>query len=106
MTADDKRSTQQIETDLERTREELARSVDQLSTMIDPRVQIQGAKDNLKAALDRSKDSAQHAAEGAGAKARSLLEEVKQGDPKAIGTVGAGLAIVAAAVTILARRAR
>lgn len=106
MTAEEKRTPQDIEADLARTRAELARSVDELSTMIDPRTQVREAKDNLKAALHRSKESAQHAGEGAGAKAKSLLEDVRTGDPKAIGILGAGVAVVAAAAALLARRGR
>lgn len=106
MTAEEKRSAEDIEADLERTRAELAKSVDELSTMIDPRVQMREAKDKLKAAVGRSKDSAQHATEGVEVKAKSLLDDVKNGDPKAIGIVGAAVATIAAATVVLARRSR
>lgn len=106
MSAEEKRTPQDIEADLARTRAELARSVDELSTMIDPRTQVREAKDNLKAALHRSKESVQHAGEGAEAKAKSLLEDARNGDAKAIGILGAGVAAIATAAALLARKSR
>ncbi|HLT83894.1 MAG TPA: DUF3618 domain-containing protein [Phototrophicaceae bacterium] len=92
-----KRTPEEIEADLARTRQELASSVDELSTMLDPRVQLKEAKENISTA-------AKHAVDGAGAKAQAFLEDVKSGDPKAIGLVGAGAAAVAAVIALAARR--
>ncbi|WP_413451941.1 DUF3618 domain-containing protein [Georgenia phoenicis] len=104
MSGQEKRTPEQIEADLARTRQELASSVDELSTMLDPREQLKDAKSNLKAALARTRESAQHAAKGAGAKAQSLLDDVKGGDPKAIGIVGAGVAALAVVAKLATRR--
>lgn len=106
MSAEEKRTAQDIETDLARTRAELAESVDELSTMIDPRVQVREAKENVTAAVHRSKDAAQHAAAGARLKVRSLLDDARGGDPKALGVLGAGALALAAAATAWARRGR
>jgi len=98
-TGQGKRTPEQIEADLARTRQELASSVDELSTMLDPRVQLKEAKENISSA-------AKHAVDGAGAKAQSILDDAKSGDPKAIGILGAGVAAVAAVVALAARRSR
>ena len=49
MSGQEKRTPEQIQADLARTREELARSVDELSTRLDPRVQLEETKANLRA---------------------------------------------------------
>lgn len=104
MSGQDKRTPEQIEADLARTRVELASSVDELSSMLDPREQIKDATSNLRAALSRTGESARHAAKAAETKAQALLEDVKAGDPKAIGIVGAGVAAVAVLTAIASRR--
>ncbi|HLT83727.1 MAG TPA: DUF3618 domain-containing protein [Phototrophicaceae bacterium] len=104
--SDDKRTPEQIQADLARTRQELAGSVDELSTMLDPREQIKEARTSLKAAVSRTGESARHAAKGAETKAQSLLDDAKGGDPKAIGIVGAGAAALALVITVVARRSR
>ena len=106
MSGQAKRTPEEIQADLVRTREELASSVDELSTMLDPREQFKQAKDNIKAAFSRSGDSARHAAKDAESKAQSLLGDLKAGDPKAIGIVGAGVATVAVVTVLAVRRAR
>jgi len=93
----EKRTPEQIEADLVRTREELASSVDELSTMLDPRVQLKEAKENISSA-------AKNAVDDVSAKASSVLDRVKAGDPKAIGILGAGAAAVAAVIALAARR--
>jgi len=93
----EKRTPEQIEADLVRTREELASSVDELSTMLDPRVQLKEAKENISSA-------AKNAVDDVTAKAGSVLDRVKAGDPKAIGILGAGAAAVAAVIALAARR--
>ena len=95
--SEDKRTPEEIEADLARTRMELADSVNELSTMLDPRVQLKEAKANITA-------SAKHSAAAAEAKARSFVDDVKSGDPKAVGILGAGLATVAALAALAARR--
>ncbi|PYF98425.1 Protein of unknown function [Georgenia satyanarayanai] len=106
MSDQDKRTPEQIQADLARTRQELAGSVDELSSMLDPREQIKEARSSLKAAVGRTGESARHAAKAAEAKAQSLLDDAKGGDPKAIGIVGAGVAALAAVLTVAARRSR
>ena len=93
----DNRTPEEIEADLARTRMDLADSVNELSTMLDPRVQLKAAKTNIAT-------SAKHSAAAAEAKARSFLDDVKSGDPKAVGFLSAGLATVAAVAALAARR--
>lgn len=106
MSEQDKRTPEQVEADLARTRQELAASVDELSTMLDPREQIKDVKANVKAAVDRSTEAAKHAVDGAGVKAQSFLDDVKSGDPKAIGIAGAGAAALGILAALVARRSR
>lgn len=97
--SEQKRTPEEIEADLARTRVDLADSVDELTTMLDPRVQLKEATSNISAA-------AKHAAKGAEAKAQSFMEDVKAGDPKAVGIVGAGVAAAALIAALAARRSR
>lgn len=106
MSGQEKRTPEQIQADLARTREELARSVDELSTRLDPRVQLQETKANLKAALDRAAESGRQAARSAQVKTQALLDDAKDGDPKAIGIIGGAAAGVALLVALAARRNR
>lgn len=89
MTSDEqttrKRTAAEIEADLRRNREELTRTVDQISDKIDPRAQ-------LKAAGDAGKD---------------FVEDVKAGEPRAVQIAGGVAAAVAGVVgLILVRRNR
>ncbi len=94
--SDQKRTPEQIQEDLARTRVELADSVDELTTMLDPREQLKDAKANLRSA-------AEHGVKTARTRAQALLEDVKSGDPKALGVVG-GVAAVAVLAVVARRR--
>lgn len=71
-----KRTAAEIEADLKRSREELTRTVDEITDRVDPRRQAQVAAD----------------------KGRAFVEEVKAGEPRAVQIVGGALAAVAGVV--------
>lgn len=71
-----KRTAAEIEADLRRSREELTRTVDELSDRVDPRRQAQAAAD----------------------KGRAFVEDVKAGEPRAVQIAGGVLAAVAGVV--------
>lgn len=73
-----KRTAAEIEADLAKTREELTRTVDELSGRLDPRNQAKAAAD----------------------KGRAFVDDVKSGEPRAVRVVGGVLAAVAGIVGI------
>ena len=80
-----KRSAAEIEADLRRTREELTRTVDEISDRLDPRRQAQAAAD----------------------KGRAFVEDVRAGEPRAVQIAGGVLAAIAGLVGIaILRRSR
>jgi len=80
-----KRSAAEIEADLRRTREELTRTVDEISDRLDPRRQAQAAAD----------------------KGRAFVEDVRAGEPRAVQIAGGALAAIAGLVGIaILRRSR
>jgi hypothetical protein len=79
-----KRTAEEIEADLARTRSELTRTVNELSDRLDPRTQVEAAR---TAATE---------------KARTFADDVRTGEPRAVAVAGGavaflGLLIVAAA---------
>ncbi|UFU02630.1 DUF3618 domain-containing protein [Ruania suaedae] len=83
-----KRSAAQIEADLAATREELTRTVDELSERVDPRRQVKEATEKARTEVS------------------SFVAGLKAGDPKAIGIAGAAAATVLAIVGLSVRRHR
>lgn len=80
-----KRSAAEIEADLRRTREELTRTVDEISDRLDLRRQAQAAAD----------------------KGRAFVEDVRAGEPRAVQIAGGALAAIAGLVGIaILRRSR
>jgi len=91
-----KRSAAEIEADLRRTREELTRTVDELSDRLDPRTQVNAVKDQAKVLAD-----------GATKQAKTFVDDVKAGDTKAVSIAGAAAAVVAGIIGIsVLRRSR
>lgn len=80
-----KRTAAEIEADLERTREELTRAVDDLSARVDPRRQIEEIRRKARAKFS-----------GGSGEDKSFAESVKTGEPKAIAVLGAAAAVVLA----------
>ncbi|WP_156253141.1 DUF3618 domain-containing protein [Pseudactinotalea terrae] len=74
-----KRTAAEIEADLRRRREELTRTVDEISDRVDPRRQAQAAAD----------------------KGRAFVDDVKAGEPRAV-QIAAGVAAAVAGVLGLA----
>lgn len=73
-----KRTSAEIEADLQRSREELTRTVDELSDRLDPRRQAQAAAEQGK----------------------QFVENVRSGDPAAVRLAGGVAAVVAAVAGI------
>ncbi|WP_054952657.1 DUF3618 domain-containing protein [Flaviflexus massiliensis] len=81
-----KRSAADIEADLQRTREELTKTVNELSDRLNP-------KTNAKAAADQAKLKANEFV----ASARGVADDAGRGEPSAIGILAAAAATVALA---------
>lgn len=80
-----KRTAAEIENDLRRTREELTRTVDEISGKLDPKKQAQAAAD----------------------KGRAFVDEVKAGEPRAVQiAAGVGAAIAGIVGLAILRRNR
>ena len=80
-----KRTAAEIEADLQRTREELTRAVDELSARVDPRRQVEEIRNKARAKFS-----------SASAEGKSFADDLKAGKPKAIAVVGAAAAVVLA----------
>lgn len=83
-----KRTVAEIEADLQRTREELTRTVDELSGRVDPRRQVEEIRNQARAKFS-----------SASAQGKSFVDDVKAKDPKALGVLGAVAGVVAAITT-------
>lgn len=88
-----RRSQDEIEADLARTRLDLTNTVNELSDRLDPRAQVTAAK-----------DSARTAAKDAGDRAKEFKDDVAAGDPRSIGILAAGLAAAGVAILVKLRR--
>ncbi|MEE6271726.1 DUF3618 domain-containing protein [Georgenia wangjunii] len=104
--AKDTRSATQIESDLARTRAELTSTVNELSEMLDPRKQVENAKNSVREAVDRTSASARQTVEDLRVQAKNFLEDVKGGDPKSVGFLGAGVAVALTALVVRVKRGR
>ncbi|WP_154795929.1 DUF3618 domain-containing protein [Occultella kanbiaonis] len=91
-----KRTAAEIEADLLRTRAEITKNMDELTSRVDPRRQVRDLKDQAKNLADNTTEQA-----------KAFAGDVKAGEPRAIGIVGAAAAVVAAIVGIsVLRRSR
>lgn len=81
------RTPEQIQKDIELTRQQLTRTVDELTVKVDPRIKVEEAKTQAADMADRAK------AEG-----KRFVRKVKAGDPKALGVVGGAVALAALAL--------
>ncbi|MEZ7898941.1 MAG: DUF3618 domain-containing protein [Flaviflexus sp.] len=88
-----KRSAEDIEADLQRTREELTNAVNELTNRLNP-------KTNAKAAADQAKQKANEFA----ASARGVADDAGRGDASAIGILAAAAATVALAGYLLFKK--
>jgi hypothetical protein len=104
VSTDADRSREQIEADLARTRAELEGTVNELTEMLDPRRQVENVKENLRAAVARAGEAARVMIDDATVQAKNFAEDVKGGDPKSVGYLGAGVAVALAALALAARR--
>ena len=105
-----KRSAEQMEADLARTRAELTDTVNVLSERLSPKTQIENAKQTAKATAadlndkamawaDTATGKAAGFAETASVKAKDVVEEAAEGDPRAIAIIGG---VVAGAAALIA----
>ena len=105
-----KRSAEEIEADLARTRSELTDTVNLLSNRLSPKTQLDNAKQTAKATAadlnekamawaDTAAGKAASFAETASVKSKDVVEEAAEGDPKAIAIIGG---VVAGAAAIIA----
>ncbi len=88
-----KRSAEDIERDIRRTREDLTNSVNELAGPIDP-------KTNAKAAADAAKFKANEF----GNKAKGVANDATAGDPTSIGIVAGAVATAALAIYLILKR--
>lgn len=93
------RTVTEIQADLERTRSELTGSVDELAEMLDPRIKIAEAKANIKAAADEATASFKASTKG-------FVDDVKKGDPAAIGIAGGTVVTSAVLIAVMVKRGR
>ncbi|PFG40234.1 uncharacterized protein DUF3618 [Georgenia soli] len=87
-----KRTPAEIEADLAKTRIDLTNTVNELSDRLDPRAQVDAAKESAKAA-----------ANAASARAKGFKDDVAAGDPKTLGVLAAGLATAGIAILLRLR---
>jgi len=90
------RTRGEIEADLQRTRQELTASVDELATMLHPKTQLAEAKKAVSAGARRSASRIRDAV-------RDVTARAKSGDPKVLGVIG-GLVATTVVVTLVVRR--
>lgn len=88
-----KRSADQIEADLARTREELAATIDALADKVSPKLQAARAAEHAKAKAASVSDAA-----------KGFAGNVAHGKPKAIAVVAAVLGLAAGAIVLAAKR--
>ena len=92
-----KRSVAEIKADLDREREAISRTVDDLADRVDPRA-------HAAAAAQRATDVATETVEIAREKATDFVEDVRSGQPRALAIIGGAVAAVAAIVAISVRK--
>ncbi|MCF2706081.1 DUF3618 domain-containing protein [Arcanobacterium haemolyticum] len=106
------RSAEQIEVDLKRTREEMAATVNELASRLDPKTLAKDAADQARdkvagfaeVAQDKAQD-AMYVASGVAAdlreKAQYTVEEAKSGDKRSIAILGGAALGAALALKVL-----
>ena len=98
--ADRARDPETLEREIERTREELARTIDALADRINP-------KNAVRRSVSRFKDEVEHVSAAVGAMVVPAESEERQGRRRtAAVVVGAGLAVSVTAVVLWRRRQR
>ncbi|ACQ81755.1 hypothetical protein Bcav_3513 [Beutenbergia cavernae DSM 12333] len=81
-----KRSAAEIEADLQRTREDLTRTVDELAGRVDPREQVSRATEKATSAVS------------------GFVDDVRAGQPRALAILGGIVAAVGAVVAVSRRK--
>ncbi len=99
-----KRSADQIEADLARTREELAATISALAEKVNPKIQRVRAVKYTQAKAASVAESAQAAARSATGAAKGFAGDVAHGKPRAIAVVAVVVGLAAAAIVRAARR--
>lgn len=91
--AEDKRSASDIEHDIERVREELTATVDELASRLSPENLKEDIKVQAKEKLNQGKE-----------KAQKLVTEAKAGDKKALGILAGAAGVLALLVVKAVKR--
>jgi ElaB/YqjD/DUF883 family membrane-anchored ribosome-binding protein len=99
-----KRSADQIEADLARTREELAETLSALADKVNPKIQAARAAEHTKAHAATVAEIARARAQSATAAAKDFAGDVAHGKPTAIAIVAAIVGIAAGAIAFAAKR--
>ncbi len=99
-----KRSADQIEADIAKTRAELAETLEVLADRVNPRLQAARAADLAQATAASVSERARAVTASASTSVKGFADDVADGKPKAIALVAAGAAVVAALVVVTARR--
>ena len=89
----EKRSIEQIEADLQRTREDLSATVGELAERLAPKALAEGAKEAVKTRVREVKD-----------RATALVADAKNGDTTAIGILACVSTAVIGYITLKAAR--
>ncbi|TNU73217.1 DUF3618 domain-containing protein [Miniimonas arenae] len=105
-----KRSAAEIQAELEATRADLGRTVDQLADRVDPRAHAQAAKEKVVTTVseqaEQAKEKANALVEDVKGRSTAVVDDVKAGNPRTIAIVGGAVAAVVAAIVLSARRGR
>lgn len=99
-----KRTAAEIQADLERTRAELSRTVDELADRVDPRAHVNAAKERVAELASDGTEQLKEAGAQAKDAATHFVSDVRSGEPRALAVAGAAVAAVAGLVAILIRR--
>ncbi len=98
------RSAEQIENDLQRTREELANTVNELAGRLDPKNLAKEASDQAKVKINAFTDTARTKASSFTETAKQTVDDAQNGDSRALAILAGGAAAVLTGITLLLRR--
>ncbi len=103
---EDIRSSEQIESDIARTRVALTATVDELASRLDPKEITKNAATQAKVKATEFAGTATETAKGFADKAKETLDDAKEGDRRAITILAGAAAAATGIVALIARRGR
>lgn len=99
------RSAEQIEVDLQHTREALANTVNELAGRLDPKNLVKEAGDQAKVKINAFTDSAKGRASSFSEAATQTVNDARNGDSRALAILaGASVAVLAGIAVLVKRR--